>query len=168
MSVRLFASHAWRAFVATTILLASSGAPSAMARDLAGYPQPRVVLTLDTSGGVLWWDATAWVERLLDERTPRLAALHVLEYEAAKLFYADSGELPANVTHLRVVVVLAQSGLVSGPYATRPDAGVDTLFTVAGNKAKRGALPPTWQADARGGALPQGLTVVLGRDLSRP
>jgi hypothetical protein len=167
MKIALLRANACRALAAVTILLSAAAAAPAASVDLAHYPQPRVVLSLDASGGVLWWDATLWVERLLDNATPREAALRALEYEAVKLFVTRAGELPAGTTHLRVVVVFAQSGLVSGPYATRPDAGIRTLLTVEGDPRKRASFPRTWESDAQRGVFPPGLSVVPAADLLR-
>jgi hypothetical protein len=148
--------------VLAALLLGAGAAPHI---DVTQYPSPRVVLTVDASGGVLWWDATIWVQRMLDESAPRITALHALEYEALKLFFTRASELPPGVTHMRVVVVFAQTGLISGPYSTRPDAGVRTLLTVEGRVRPRATLPSTWEAQAQRGIFPPGVRVTPASDL---
>ncbi len=135
--------------------------------DLTQYPSPRVVLAQDAGGPVLWWDATMWVERLIDEATPRDEALRALEYEAVKLFVTRAPALPAGSKHLRVNVVFTKSGLVSGPYRTSAYEGVHTLLTVEGDVRPQTAFPPGWEAAARRGTFPAGISVKPAADLPR-
>jgi hypothetical protein len=142
------------------------GAPAAAAApDLAGYPNPRVVLSEDASGAVLWWDATPWVGRLIDDNTPRDAALKALEFEAVKLFVTRAPVLPTHAAHLRVVVVFAKSGLVSGPYKTNASEGVRTLLVAEGNVRAHMTFAPGWEADAKHGVFPAGVAVTPSADL---
>jgi len=76
------------------------------------------------------------VERLLNENTSRDAALKALEFEAVKLFVTRGPALPTPASHLRVVVVFAKSGMVSGPYRTNASEGVRTLLVAEGAFAR--------------------------------
>ena len=143
----------------------SRAAAAATEPDLAGYPKPRVVLTQDASGAVLWWDATPWVQRLLNENAPRDAAVKALEFEAVKLFVTRAPALPTPATRLRVVVVFAKSGLVSGPYRTNASEGVRTLLVAEGSVRPRMSFPPSWEADAKRGVFPAGVAVTPAADL---
>jgi hypothetical protein len=151
--------------LALSLVLAPSTAAAANAPDLAGYPNPRVVLTQDGSGAVLWWDATPWVERLLNENTPRDVALKALEFEAVKLFVTRAPALPTPAPHLRIVVVFAKSGMVSGPYRTNASEGVRTLLVAEGSVHPRMSFAPGWEADAKRGIFPAGVTVTPAADL---
>jgi hypothetical protein len=151
--------------LALSLALAPSTAAAANAPDLTGYPNPRVVLTQDGSGAVLWWDATSWVERLLNENTPRDVALKALEFEAVKLFVSRAPALPTPASHLRIVVVFAKSGLVSGPYRTNASEGVRTLLVAEGNVHARMSFAPGWEADAKRGVFPAGIAVTPAPDL---
>lgn len=155
---------------ALALALALFVAPSSVAAaeqlpDLNGYPKPRVVLSRDASGAVLWWDATPWVQRLIDDNTPRATALRTLELEAVKLFVTRAPALPAPTTHLRVVVVFAKSGLVSGPYRTNASEGVQTLLVAEGNVRAGMSFAPSWEADAQRGVFPAGIAVTPAADL---
>lgn len=151
--------------VFSLVLASSASAAAASAPDLAGYPNPRIVLSQDASGAVLWWDATPWVERLLNENTPRDAALKALEFEAVKLFVTRGPALPTPASHLRVVVVFAKSGMVSGPYRTNASEGVRTLLVAEGSVRPRMTFAPSWEADAKRGVFPAGIAVTPATDL---
>jgi hypothetical protein len=151
--------------LALSLVLAPSTAAAANAPDLGGYPNPRVVLTQDGSGAVIWWDATPWVERLLNENTPRDVALKALEFEAVKLFVTRAPALPTPAPHLRIVVVFAKSGMVSGPYRTNASEGVRTLLVAEGSVHARMSFAPGWEADAKRGVFPAGVTVTPAADL---
>ena len=151
--------------LALSLALAPSTAAAANAPDLAGYPNPRVVLTQDGSGAVLWWDATPWVERLLNENAPRDVALKALEFEAVKLFVTRAPALPTPAPHLRIVVVFAKSGMVSGPYKTNASEGVRTLLVAEGSVRARMSFAPSWEADAKRGVFPPSIAVTPSADL---
>jgi hypothetical protein len=152
--------------LALALLVAPTSAAAAeKLPDLSGYPKPRVVLSRDTSGAVLWWDATPWVQRLVDDNTPRETALRTLELEAVKLFVTRAPALPAPAAHLRVVVVFAKSGLVSGPYRTNASEGVQTLLVAEGNVHAGMSFAPSWEADAQHGVFPSGIAVTPAADL---
>jgi hypothetical protein len=146
------------------LLLAA--APAVAAPDLGTFPNPRVVLSQDASGAVLWWDATPWVERLINDNTPRDEALRALEFEAVKLFVTRAPVLPTHAAHLRVVVVFAKSGLVSGPYKTNASEGVRTLLVAEGNVRAHMTFAPGWEADAKHGVFPAGVAVTPAADLT--
>ncbi len=114
-------------------LVLGTSAGGAMPPDLSGYPNPRVVLSQDASSAVLWWDATPWVERLISENAPRDVALKALEVEAVKLFVTRAPSLPIPASRLRIVVVFAKSGMVTGPYRTNASEGVRTLLVAEGS-----------------------------------
>lgn len=135
--------------------------------DVAAYPKPRVVLTDASSQAIVWWDATTWVDRMLVDGTPHDRVLGTLELEAVRLFMTRLPKLPQGTRHLRVVVAFAKSGLVSGPYRTGASEGVRTLLVVEGSAGPNVRIPAGWEADARRGVLPPGLTVKPSPDLDR-
>jgi hypothetical protein len=145
------------------LLLAA--APAVAAPDLGTFPNPRVVLSQDASGAVLWWDATPWVERLINDNTPRDEALRALEFEAVKLFVTRGPVLPTQAAHLRVVVVFAKSGMMSGAYRATVSDSVRTLLVAEGSVHAHMTFAPDWEAQAKRGVFPSGVAVTPSADL---
>lgn len=153
-----------RAAVLSVALIAPA-AQAASAPELAAYPAPRVVLSQDATGAVLWWDATPWVERMVNDGLPRAAALAELELEAVKLFVARAPVLPTHAPHLRVVVVFARGGMMGGAYRTSVTDSVRTLLVAEGAVRPQMTFAPSWEADAKRGIYPRGVTVTPAADL---
>ncbi|HZO94684.1 MAG TPA: hypothetical protein VFB22_13090 [Candidatus Baltobacteraceae bacterium] len=144
-------------------LLGAGAAPL----DVENYPSPRVVLSEDAHGAVLWWDATPWVERFLLAQTPSDGALRALEIEAVKLFVTRVPALPPGTRRLRVLVVFAKTGLADPHYQTSSFEGVRTLLTVEGDLRPHMTFAPDWESRAKAGTFPSGLSVTPNADLPR-
>lgn len=156
------------ALARAAVLSAALSAPAfgaSNAPDLAAYPAPRVVLSQDATGAVLWWDATPWVERMVNDGLPRSAALSQLELEAVKLFVTRAPSLPTHAAHLRVVVVFARGGMMAGTYHTSIADSVRTLLVAEGAVRPQMTFAPGWEADAKRGVFPRGVTVTPAADL---
>ncbi|HEX3467875.1 MAG TPA: hypothetical protein VHT05_07355 [Candidatus Elarobacter sp.] len=151
--------------VGLIVMAVAPAAGAATVPDPAAYPAPRVVLSQDATGAVLWWDATPWIERMVNDGVPRAGALAELELEAVKLFVSRAPVLPTHASHLRVVVVFARGGMMAGAYRTSVTDSVRTLLSAEGAVRAQMTFAPNWEADAKRGVFPRGVTVTPAADL---
>ncbi|PZR59017.1 MAG: hypothetical protein DLM50_01940 [Candidatus Meridianibacter frigidus] len=147
------------------LCFASAFAGIAYAADLSSFPPPRTIQSRDGAGPVIYWDATAYVERFVSLGTPAPEALAALKYEAVRLFVRQAPGLARNERYLRVVVSFAKTGAISKRYQTKTFEGVENLLAVEGALHRGMRFDKGWGPAARRGKFPKGIRVRLLSEL---
>lgn len=125
---------------------------------LSGFPVPRTIQThAKILGGVIFWDATPFAEKLISLNTSPKDAMNLLEYEAVKIFVTHAATLARTERHLRVIASFTKTGPINARYQTTTLEGVDTLFTLDGNLSRRMKFDKNWERNAQRGLLPSGI-----------
>lgn len=125
-------------FTITMAILCSFFTGNAIAADpLALFPRPRIIRTHNRQGAVVFWDATAYIERFASLGTSKETALTLLEFEAFKIFESEAHALSSADHHLSVVAAFAKTGAMNPRYQTKNFEGVQNLLTLDGNVYKQ-------------------------------
>lgn len=136
---------------------------SAAADPLASFPTPRIIQAHNANGAVVFWDATAYIEKFATQGTPKGAAIALLEYEAFKIFAAQAPTLSASAHHLTVVAAFAKTGAMNARYQTKSFEGVQNILTLDGHIEKRMRFPRNADREAQRGNMPPGLKMHFDR-----
>ena len=116
-------------------------------------------------GAVIFWDATADVEKFAKQDTPPKEALTALEFEAVKIFVQHALALAKSERHLRVVAAFAKTGVISARYQTSTLEGIQTIFTLDGRLRRNMQFPRDWEATAQRGVMPAGIRLQVVSDI---
>jgi len=130
-------------------------------------PTPRTILTQDSSGAVLLWDATPYVAAFAERGTPVHQALETLKADAVNLFLNNAPALASTQHHLKVIVSFVRTGAPEVHYQTKTFEGVQTILTVEGNLHRSMRFSKHWQDAARRGLVPPGIKVEFAHDLPK-
>ncbi len=132
--------------------------PPAVVAVQAPMPAPRIIQThSNIFGGVIFWDATPYVERFIADGTSPKDALSALELEAVKIFVTHAPEIAKTERHLRLIASFAKTGPINARYQTSTLEGIQTIFTLDGNLHRNMGFPRGWEANAQRGVLPPGI-----------
>jgi len=134
---------------------------SATPDPLASFPAPRIIQSHNAIGAVVFWDATAYIEKFATQGTPKSEAIALLEYEAFKIFAAQASTLSATAHHLTVVVAFAKTGAMNARYQTKSFEGVQNVLTLDGKIEKHMRFPRDADRKAKLGKMPPGLKLHL-------
>jgi len=137
-----------------------------MANDpLTSFPPPRVIRTHNNQGAVVFWDATAYVERFSVLGTSKERAIALIEYKAFKIFEAESRRLPSTDHHLTIIAAFAKTGALESRYQTQSFEGVQNLLTLDGNVHRRMHFGGDADTRAQLGRFPPGLRMQLASQI---
>ena len=136
--------------------LAFSLMPSVLfAAQPPAMPPPRLMQThSNIFGGVIFWDATPYIERFIASDASEKEALVALELQGLRIFVAHAPAVAKTERHLRLVAAFAKSGPISARYQTSTLEGIQTIFTLDANVRPNMQFPRDWEANAEHGILP--------------